>query len=535
MDTSAFSNDHDHEEPMDVSDDDKSFILKSQETPLGERDAGRNHSVMRQNSQPSPFLNVKKTIFQPIFRFLSGTATPPLTSGPTPSAFLSHVSSPAQTVKVFKVPENVKMANEKGVRILAVDNGGICTFSTLYMLEVVMLQVGNLLGVPEGEEVRPCDVFDLICGTSTGGWIALMLGRLGMTVRESISAYEQIVQSVFPEKARLSTEASVYSAERLETVFHEIIARHAPSSASASQIPMNDEPIKDRCRTFVLSRYESDAVVSTEMRTYHVPAAGRSAALCTVWEAARATSSAPGFFPPIVIDKTKYVAIGNNNPAITAIEESQRIWGEGSQIACLVSLGSGIAPAVKWGQTESEIEVAVKAIVHDCSHIADQLKMRMQHGGLGHRYHRFSVYTMGDIKWEEWERTEDVVGRTRAYMEVMGFEARNAAEFLVQVCSERIAVRRRLPLPPPGSCFAREDEIQRAREAILDGRHVAIVGGAGNGKTTVALDTVHLEEVKRFFTDLTRGTGEDLRYWVRSFGPHPQRCLRTAPIQRTLT
>ncbi|KAH8930564.1 hypothetical protein BT69DRAFT_1184446, partial [Atractiella rhizophila] len=68
-----------------------------------------------------------------------------------------------------------------GVRILAIDNGGICTFSTLYML-----QIGNLLGVPEGEEVRPCDVFDLICGTSTGGWIALMLGRLGMTVQECI-------------------------------------------------------------------------------------------------------------------------------------------------------------------------------------------------------------------------------------------------------------------------------------------------------------------------------------------------------------
>ncbi|KAH8913810.1 hypothetical protein BT69DRAFT_1198930, partial [Atractiella rhizophila] len=77
------------------------------------------------------------------------------------------------------------------------DNGGICAFSTPYMLEGIMLQVGDLLQVPEGEDVRPCDVFDLICGTSTGGWIALMLGRLGMTVRESIRADEQIVQHLF--------------------------------------------------------------------------------------------------------------------------------------------------------------------------------------------------------------------------------------------------------------------------------------------------------------------------------------------------
>ncbi|KAH8921522.1 hypothetical protein BT69DRAFT_1207573, partial [Atractiella rhizophila] len=59
--------------------------------------------------------------------------------------------------------------------------GGICTVPTLYMLEVVMLQVGDLLQVPEGEDVWPCDVFDPICGTSTGGWIALMFGQLGMT------------------------------------------------------------------------------------------------------------------------------------------------------------------------------------------------------------------------------------------------------------------------------------------------------------------------------------------------------------------
>jgi len=29
-------------------------------------------------------------------------------------------------------------------------------------------------------EIRPCEVFDLICGTSTGGLIAIMLGRLEM-------------------------------------------------------------------------------------------------------------------------------------------------------------------------------------------------------------------------------------------------------------------------------------------------------------------------------------------------------------------
>ncbi|KAH8928804.1 hypothetical protein BT69DRAFT_1329316 [Atractiella rhizophila] len=226
------------------------------------------------------------------------------------------------------------------------------------------------------------------------------------------------------------------------------------------------------------------------MRTYDVNAV-HSADRCTVLEAARATSSAPQFFPPSVIDKVKYVAIGNNNPAAIAMDESKRIWGEGSQIACVVSLGSGIAPVVKWSGAKREIESK-----GDCR-------------GL------FPVQAMGDIKWEEWERTQDIVGRTKPYMDVMRHEAHNAAEYLVQCCAYRIAIRRRLPLPPPGSCFGREDEIQLARNAILNGRHVAIVGGAGNGKSTVALNTVHSDEIEQYFTDLTGGSREGLRFWVR--------------------
>ncbi|KAH8928192.1 FabD/lysophospholipase-like protein [Atractiella rhizophila] len=411
MDTSTYSNDPYHEDAENLFENDM-LSSKLQEISSGEREAV----------------------------LLSRTTTPITSRPPTLTAFPSRVSSDVQTVKIFQVPENVKKTNKQGVRILAIDNGGICTLSTLYMLEAIMLQVGDILQVPEGEDIRPCDVFDLICGTSTGGWIALMLGRLGMTVRQSISAYKEIVQNVFSDEAPPSKEGYRYSAERLEDVFHKIITRQAPSSVSSSQLPMKDAAIKDRCRSFVVSRYEANAVVSTEMRTYDGLSAVHSAAQCTVLEAARATSSAPQFFPPIVIDKSKYIAVGNNNPAAIAIDESKHIWGEGSQVACLVSLGSGIAPAVKWGQTSGEIELAVKAIIEDCAHIADQLKMKMQLGGLGHRYHRFSVNTMGGIKWEEWERTEDVVGCTKAYMEAMGHEARKAAEFLVQVCGERNAV-----------------------------------------------------------------------------------------------
>ena len=69
-------------------------------------------------------------------------------------------------------------------RILSLDGGGVRGISSLYILKELMAQVSRQRSHDHPTEpraiVRPCDVFDLICGTSTGGLIALMLGRLEM-------------------------------------------------------------------------------------------------------------------------------------------------------------------------------------------------------------------------------------------------------------------------------------------------------------------------------------------------------------------
>lgn len=55
-------------------------------------------------------------------------------------------------------------------------------------------------GIDLPDEPRPCDVFDLIVGTSTGGLIAVMLGRLHMTVDECIQQYDLLGSSVFGKR-----------------------------------------------------------------------------------------------------------------------------------------------------------------------------------------------------------------------------------------------------------------------------------------------------------------------------------------------
>jgi Patatin-like phospholipase len=65
-------------------------------------------------------------------------------------------------------------------RILALDGGGVRGLSSLLILQRLMQEVQRLKGDAESEPPLPCEYFDLICGTSTGGLIAIMLGRLRM-------------------------------------------------------------------------------------------------------------------------------------------------------------------------------------------------------------------------------------------------------------------------------------------------------------------------------------------------------------------
>ena len=50
--------------------------------------------------------------------------------------------------------------------------------SSLLILEKLMHEIQRLKG--DSQPSLPCEYFDLICGTSTGGLIAIMLGRLRM-------------------------------------------------------------------------------------------------------------------------------------------------------------------------------------------------------------------------------------------------------------------------------------------------------------------------------------------------------------------
>ncbi|KAH8928614.1 TPR-like protein [Atractiella rhizophila] len=198
-----------------------------------------------------------------------------------------------------------------------------------------------------------------------------------------------------------------------------------------------------------------------------------------------------------------------------AITESKRIWGQRSEIACFVSLGTGVTPALRIDGILHNLTQVMKDIVEDCSRVSNEVKINLQEQGLGFCFYRFCVESLGGIGWEDWRRKDDVVGQTKAFMESMSHEVLALTKSLTQPHHLRIAIFRKLPLPPPPLCFGREKEISAIKNAALAGQHVAIVGGAGNGKSTVALATLHTEEIKSAFTQQLEDRLEERRFWVR--------------------
>ncbi|TVY47689.1 Calcium-independent phospholipase A2-gamma [Lachnellula occidentalis] len=84
------------------------------------------------------------------------------------------------------------------LKLLSLDGGGIRGISELVILQEIMHRVkvaGHLK-----EEPLPADYFDMICGTSTGGIIAVLLGRLRLSVSAATERFAMLAEQVFGDK-----------------------------------------------------------------------------------------------------------------------------------------------------------------------------------------------------------------------------------------------------------------------------------------------------------------------------------------------
>jgi hypothetical protein len=79
---------------------------------------------------------------------------------------------------------------------LCFDGGGCRSLISLLLLRHLL---GHVEPDKDVDSLRPCDYFSMICGSSVGGVVALMLGRLEMSIGEAIEAFEAFTRSLYSD------------------------------------------------------------------------------------------------------------------------------------------------------------------------------------------------------------------------------------------------------------------------------------------------------------------------------------------------
>lgn len=122
------------------------------------------------------------------------------------------------------------------LRLLSLDGGGVRGLSSLMVLDDLMKSIAQEEKRPgqrlnnDTSALRPCDYFDLIGGTSTGGIIAILLSRLRLDCKKCINIYTKLAEQIFKNDrsmkvfgASIPTGASRFSGIVLENAIKQAL------------------------------------------------------------------------------------------------------------------------------------------------------------------------------------------------------------------------------------------------------------------------------------------------------------------------
>jgi len=96
------------------------------------------------------------------------------------------------------------------LRLLSLDGGGVRGLSSLMVLDDLMENIAQeekRIGKRSKSDttpLKPCDYFDLIGGTSTGGIIAILLSRLRLDCKQCIGIYTKLAEEIFKHDKSIS-------------------------------------------------------------------------------------------------------------------------------------------------------------------------------------------------------------------------------------------------------------------------------------------------------------------------------------------
>lgn len=142
---------------------------------------------------------------------------------------------------------------------------------------------------------------------------------------------------------------------------------------------------------------------------------------CAIWQACRATSAAPTFFPPIEIGRPPVAfvdgGLGYNNPIRALMEEASHLWPN-EKIGCVVSVGTGVPASNDIGRRIKPLLQTLKNMSLDTQKVAREFEADMRSRYEGQNlYFRFNVqHGLEKVGLEEWNHLDTVKVATQDYL-----------------------------------------------------------------------------------------------------------------------
>nr|WNB50467.1 calcium-independent phospholipase A2 [Hemiscorpius lepturus] len=220
-----------------------------------------------------------------------------------------------------------------GIRILSIDGGGI--------RGMIAIEILRHLEKATGKPVN--QLFDYICGVSTGAILTMLVGGLHLPMDECEKLYVEMSRELFKRSAFLGTSGLLWSQSYYDTNMWVSMLRKIYGELTLSETMNKKGNPKISCVSVVMNQPVLQAFA---FRNYAFPYRKQSLypGSCNhkLWQAIRASAAAPGYFEQYILDGLAHQDGGliMNNPTALAVHEARLLWPKES-IQCVLSLGNG--------------------------------------------------------------------------------------------------------------------------------------------------------------------------------------------------
>eukprot|EP00096_Caligus_rogercresseyi_P009336 TRINITY_DN3153_c0_g1_i6.p1 TRINITY_DN3153_c0_g1~~TRINITY_DN3153_c0_g1_i6.p1 ORF type:complete len:443 (-),score=95.51 TRINITY_DN3153_c0_g1_i6:49-1377(-) len=283
----------------------------------------------------------------------------------------------------------------RGLRILCIDGGG--------MRGVVGIEILRSLEKLSGKPIH--ELFDFICGVSTGAILASFIGFLKKPLSDVERTYASLGHKVFSQNVLEGAKGYIFNHAYYDTKLYEKVLKGFVGETTTWETCRNPLTPKVAIVSTIVNETRMAPFV---FRNYAFPSGMTSnykgSSEYPIWAAVRASSAAPGYFDEIMLQDTLHLDGGilTNNASQIAIHEARKVWPN-RPLQCVVSLGLGRYDPLNF----SSQKLTTLSLAQKFSRIVDSATdTELVHETLNdllpsHVYYRFNPYLSEYIQLDE--------------------------------------------------------------------------------------------------------------------------------------